>query len=92
MASSRGTARPRKDVPDGSRDATAAPGGEPLDSPATDIEARWKRIAIAAYFRAERCNFEGEGQLDDWLEAEREIDSLKAAGDVEEVSKQHKQR
>ena len=91
MATPRGTAKTRKDVPDDSRDAPV-PGKESPDSTETDIEARRKRIAIAAYLRAERRNFEGEGQLDDWLEAEREIDGLEPAGDAQEVSKQYEQQ
>jgi hypothetical protein len=33
-------------------------------------------IAEAAYFRAERRNFVGGREMDDWLAAEEEIDSL----------------
>jgi hypothetical protein len=35
------------------------------------------RIATAAYYRAERRGFSPGGELDDWLEAEREISSGK---------------
>lgn len=37
--------------------------------------SRETRIAIAAYWRAQRRGFEAGRELDDWLEAEREIDS-----------------
>jgi hypothetical protein len=33
-------------------------------------------IAEAAYYRAERRNFAGGREMDDWLAAEEEIDSL----------------
>ena len=45
-----------------------------------DDATRSERIAVAAYYRAERRNFQSDGELDDWLEAEREVDSAAAAG------------
>jgi hypothetical protein len=39
-------------------------------------EARRAMIAEAAYFRAERRGFAAGGEVDDWLAAETEIDSL----------------
>ena len=45
-----------------------------------DDATRRERIAVAAYYRAERRNFQSDGELDDWLEAEREVDSAGAAG------------
>lgn len=41
------------------------------DSPAA---ARHARIALAAYLRAEARGFAPGGELDDWLQAEREVD------------------
>jgi hypothetical protein len=38
--------------------------------------SREQLIAEAAYYRAERRNFAGGRELDDWLAAEEEIDSL----------------
>ena len=38
-------------------------------------ESREARIAEAAYWRAERRHFEPGHELEDWLHAEREIDS-----------------
>ncbi|WP_426663872.1 DUF2934 domain-containing protein [Rhodanobacter aciditrophus] len=38
-----------------------------------DAEARRSMIAQAAYFRAEKRGFATGCELDDWLEAEREI-------------------
>ena len=40
-------------------------------------ESREARIAERAYWRAERRNFEPGHELEDWLHAEREIDSQK---------------
>jgi hypothetical protein len=37
---------------------------------------RRHRIAVAAYLNAERRGFVAGGEIEDWLEAEREIDSL----------------
>lgn len=39
-------------------------------------EERQRFIAEAAYFRAERRGFAEGGDLDDWIEAEAEIDTL----------------
>ena len=36
--------------------------------------ARQRRIAIAAYYRAERRGFAAGRELEDWLAAEQEID------------------
>lgn len=40
-------------------------------------DSREARIAERAYWRAERRNFAPGQELDDWLEAEREVDSDK---------------
>lgn len=40
-------------------------------------ESREARIAERAYWRAERRNFEPGHEIEDWLHAEREIDSQK---------------
>jgi hypothetical protein len=39
-------------------------------------EERWKLIAIAAYHRAEKRGFAPGDELQDWIEAEKEIDTL----------------
>jgi len=49
-------------------DAAASPDASDRDS------ARHVRIALAAYLRAEARGFEPGRELDDWLEAEREVD------------------
>ena len=46
--------------------------------------SREARIAEAAYWRAERRGFIAGHELDDWLEAEREIDGETAAGSREQ--------
>jgi hypothetical protein len=43
--------------------------------PVADDEARrQERIAVAAYYNAERRGFKAGGEQNDWLEAEKEID------------------
>lgn len=37
-------------------------------------EERRDRIAVAAYYNAERRGFQEGGETDDWLEAERQVD------------------
>jgi hypothetical protein len=59
---------------------------QPEEEPASAEEAlapdlaglRQKRIAERAYGHAEKRGFEGAHDLDDWLQAEREIDEEKA--------------
>jgi hypothetical protein len=38
------------------------------------IRSRQRKIAEAAYFKAERRGFAGGRELDDWLAAEQEVD------------------
>ncbi|NIR30432.1 MAG: DUF2934 domain-containing protein [Gammaproteobacteria bacterium] len=42
-------------------------------------EERWRMIAVAAYHKAEQRNFSAGREIDDWLEAEKEIDALLGA-------------
>lgn len=43
--------------------------------PVADDEAgRQERIAVAAYYKAERRGFKAGGEQEDWLEAEKEVD------------------
>ncbi|MGA7964672.1 MAG: DUF2934 domain-containing protein [Gammaproteobacteria bacterium] len=42
--------------------------------PSVGAQTRHEMIAQAAYFRAERRGFVGGGEVEDWLEAEREIE------------------
>lgn len=39
-------------------------------------EERWKVIAVAAYHKAEKRGFAPGDELQDWVEAEKEIDTL----------------
>ena len=50
---------------------------EPDISPITITpEERWRMIAIAAYHKAEKRRFTPGNELQDWAEAEKEIDKL----------------
>jgi hypothetical protein len=42
--------------------------------PATNPQIRHEMIECAAYYRAEKRGFSGGSELEDWLEAEAEID------------------
>jgi hypothetical protein len=57
---------------------------EPLAGPegtaAVSPEQRRRMIAEAAYFRAERRGFALGGELDDWIQAEGEVDRLAELG------------
>ena len=47
--------------------------------PGLDPQMRHEMISQAAYFHAEQRGFAGGGEMDDWLEAERDIErTLKA--------------
>jgi len=50
----------------------------PPARPAIDAEVRRQMIARAAYYRAEQRGFAGGSELQDWLEAEAEIDQMLA--------------
>lgn len=39
----------------------------------TDTQSRYRMIAEAAYFRAERRGFAAGGELQDWLDAEEQL-------------------
>ncbi len=53
------------------------PGLSPV-RPEIDPEIRRQMIARAAYYRAEQRGFAGGSQLQDWLDAEAEIDRMLA--------------
>lgn len=44
-------------------------------SPGVDLDEFREMVAVNAYYRAEKRDFEDGYELDDWLEAEREISS-----------------
>ncbi len=54
---------------------TAQPRAEPRTAPALDPGERRQLIERAAYFRSERRGFVAGHEIEDWLEAEREIDA-----------------
>ena len=60
----------------GGVDSAASGAGSEISN-----EARYMMIQEAAYWRAERRGFEPGFELEDWLAAENEIDSLLRAGD-----------
>lgn len=55
-------------------DAPTPPAGEPSTA-RSDAEQRHHRISEAAYYRAQKRNFQPGEEADDWLEAEKEIDA-----------------
>lgn len=62
-------------------DAALNPNAETSSQqgPPGGIERR-ERIATAAYYNAERRGFQGGAELDDWLEAERQVERADAPG------------
>lgn len=65
-------------APTGRRKASSSgpPEAVPTVEARVDVETRRAMVAQAAYFRAERRGFAPGHELDDWLEAEREIASM----------------
>jgi hypothetical protein len=55
---------------------------QPAQNDAALDENRRRQIAIAAYYRAQRRGFAPGGELEDWLEAERELLEQEGAGVV----------
>jgi hypothetical protein len=53
--------------------AEAKPRMETSEAENQDTEAIRVVIAVAAYYRAERRNFEPGHELEDWLDAEAEV-------------------
>jgi hypothetical protein len=47
--------------------------GKTIAEPAY-VPSREEKIAIVAYYKAQRRGFASSGELEDWLEAEREVD------------------
>jgi hypothetical protein len=58
----------------GTPGAHAAPGQSAPRTPVT-AEQRWRMVAEAAYFKAQRRGFVGGDSKRDWAEAEAEIDA-----------------
>lgn len=57
-------------------------GRPPARHEAALEESRRRRIEIAAYYRAERRGFAPGSEVEDWLEAERELREREGAGVV----------
>jgi hypothetical protein len=57
--------------------ATGSQGAVPLD---LDLETRRRMVAEAAYYLAERRRFEPGLDMDDWVEAERQIETAVSPG------------
>lgn len=62
----------------------AKPAGKPKattrTAPAIAPEQRRYYVEVAAYYIAERRGFHGGGELNDWVQAEQEIDRLLQEG------------
>ena len=80
--------RPAGSTPGGNarrNGSSSRPQGTPIGTPPPvsntvhhipsdgDREARRRRVAEAAYYRAERRGFAPGGEMSDWLEAEKEV-------------------
>jgi hypothetical protein len=65
--------RPQSSEP--ARDTFAGPGIHPATLTGISAEQREKMIAEAAYYLAEHRHFQGGDPLQDWLEAQAEIDT-----------------
>lgn len=63
----------------GKKPRTAAEALPPTEVAPGEAQSREQQIALAAYVRAEQRNFEPGRELDDWLAAVLEIDSLRPA-------------
>lgn len=66
-------ARKEKAVPGKDLGIPATEGN--LGKEAISPMERWKMVAEAAYYRAQKRGFIGGNPMDDWMEAEREIDA-----------------
>ena len=66
---------PGKIVPPAELRNTAVP-------PARPVMDRGERIAVAAYFLAEKRNFSTGRELEDWLAAEQDVDATQPARDA----------
>ncbi len=68
MKSARSRSKPR-------RAGTALAGVKPVSQAPVSPGDRAQMVALAAYYRAERRGFEPGRELEDWLEAEAEVDA-----------------
>jgi hypothetical protein len=54
----------------------AAAAAQPAQRQPTDPETKWLMVAEAAYYRAEKRGFAPGGDLQDWLEAEAQMETV----------------
>lgn len=54
----------------------AAAAAQPAPRRSIDPETRWQMVAVAAYYCAERRGFAPGGELQDWLDAEAQVETL----------------
>lgn len=59
--------------------ATRTKSAKRAPSLAVTLEERWRMVAVAAYHNAEKRGFAPGGALDDWYDAEREVEALLGA-------------
>ena len=78
MAPSQNGADGNPDDPEQEVQSSAAQTTATEDGAAVTHEQRWRMIAEAAYFRAEKRGFLGGEMADDWMQAEAEIDAMLA--------------
>ena len=62
------------------KESESAPAPAPEPPPAIDPELRRRMIETTAYFRAERRGFHAGSEMEDWVEAEAEVDRLLQGG------------
>lgn len=67
--------RERRRLMDGAENPNAETASQ--QGPPGGVERR-ERVATAAYYNAERRGFQAGGEVDDWLEAEKQIDRVDA--------------
>ncbi len=79
----------RKTSPGGSRRKAVGKSSESVaaewDKRTVTCEERHRLISEAAYLRAERRGFLPGAELEDWLEAEAEIDKMVVKGPAKET-------
>ena len=68
--------KPPAAKPRTTRSAAARPKPRVKKNAVVPSAERTRLIAEAAYFKAAQRGFAGGGELDDWIEAEAEIDAL----------------
>lgn len=68
---------PKARAPRAQAGTARSKSAKPPSSPITVTpEERWRMVAVAAYHKAEQRGFGSEGAMDDWLDAEKEVDEL----------------